>query len=106
MQAAEAADGLVAGAEVEVVGVGEDDVWRGVVRARGVRAYLFQHLVGDGFYRGGGADGHEDGRLDRAVGQMQGCAASAFWCGRGYFEAEGHCFEYGTARARRERRTA
>jgi hypothetical protein len=28
---------------------------------------------------------------------MQGRAASAFGCGRGYFEAEGHCFEYGTA---------
>jgi hypothetical protein len=85
VQAAEAADGVVAGAKVEVVGVGEDDCWSG-----GVRAEAFQQFVGDRLDGGGGAYGHEDGRLDRAVGEMQGRAASAFGCGRGYFEAEGH----------------
>jgi hypothetical protein len=85
VQAAEAADGLMAGTEVEVVGVGEDDCWSG-----GVRAEAFQQFVGDRLDGGGGAYGHEDGRLDRAVGEMQGRAASAFGCGRGYFEAEGH----------------
>jgi hypothetical protein len=85
VQATETADGLVAGAEVEVIGVGEEDVG-----ASGVRADLFEEFVGDGLDGGGGADGHEDWGLHGAVGEMQGRAASAFGCGRGYFEAEGH----------------
>ena len=41
VQATETADGLVAGAEVEVIGVGEEDVG-----ASGVRADLFEEFVG------------------------------------------------------------
>jgi hypothetical protein len=55
----------MAGAEVEMVGVAEDDLG----------AQVFEGLLGDGFYGGGGAYGHEDWGLDLAVGEMEGDAA-------------------------------
>ena len=76
MQAAHAADGLVAGAQVEVIGVAEDDFG----------AERFERVLGDGFDGAGGADGHEDRGLDGAVGKMKLGAAAAGFCFRDDFE--------------------
>ena len=61
VEAAEARDALVAGAQVEVVGVAEDQVG-----AEGEQVLLAQ-----GLHRGLGAHGHEDRGLDDAVGRVQ-----------------------------------
>ncbi len=58
VQAAETADGLVAGAEIEVISVAEDDL----------RTERFERVLGNSFDSACGADGHEDGSLDGAVG--------------------------------------
>jgi hypothetical protein len=58
MQAAHAADGFVAGAQVEMVGVAEDDFC-----AEGL-----ERVLGDGFDGSLRADGHEDGGLDGLMG--------------------------------------
>jgi hypothetical protein len=69
MQAAEPADGLVSGAEIEVIGVAENDFC----------AEGFERVLGDGLDGSGGADGHEDGGLDSAVRQMElGATAAGF----------------------------
>jgi hypothetical protein len=69
MQAAEAANGLVSGAEIEVIGVAENDFC----------AEGFERVLGDGLDGSGGADGHEDGGLDSAVRQMElGATAAGF----------------------------
>ena len=67
MQAAHAADGLVAGAEIEMIGIAEDDL----------RAEGFEDVLRDGFDGAGCADGHEDRSFDGLVGKMQLRAASA-----------------------------
>jgi len=67
VQAAHAADGLVAGAQVEVIGVAQDDL----------RAEGFKHVLGNGLDGSGSADGHEDRGLDGLVRQMELGAASA-----------------------------
>ena len=67
VQAAHAADGFVAGAQVEVVSVAEDDL----------SAEGFEDVLGDGLDGACGADRHEDRRLDGLVGQVEGRAASA-----------------------------
>jgi hypothetical protein len=70
----------MAGAEIQMVGVAEDDL-----RAEGL-----EDVLGNGFDGAGSADGHEDRGLDCLVGQMEGRAASA---GRGcveHVEVEAH----------------
>ncbi len=79
VQAAEAADELVAGAEIEMIGVAEDDL----------RVKLFKEVLRDGLDRCGCSDGHEDGSFDRSVREGQGGST-----GRGFglvdFEVERH----------------
>ena len=65
MQAAQPRDPLGAGAEHQVVGVGEDDLGAG----RG------EHVDGHGLDGGGGADGHEGRGLDPAEGGGEAAAA-------------------------------
>jgi hypothetical protein len=73
MQAAHAADGLVAGTQIEVVGIAEDDF-----RAEGLK-----RVLGDGFDGALRAHGHEDWRFDGLMGQQETAAAAA---GRGFRE--------------------
>ena len=80
MQAAEAADYLMTGAQVKVVGVAENDF-----SAEGL-----ERVLRNGLDRAGCADGHEDGRLDGAVGEMKLGAAAAGCCFRDYFEGGTH----------------
>ena len=67
METAELADDFGAGAEIEVVGIPEDDL----------RAELGELIRVDGFYGALRADGHEDGRLDFAVGKIERAAAGS-----------------------------
>ncbi len=62
MEAAETIDGFVAGAKVEVIGVAEDN-------ARG--SFFSDLRGGQALDRGLGADGHEDGGFDDAVGRLE-----------------------------------
>ena len=80
MQATEALDALVAGAQVQVVGVAEDD---GGVEAE-------QVLLAQRFDRGLGTHRHEHGGLDGAVWRVQHAGAgTGFPVFGGEFEAEG-----------------
>jgi hypothetical protein len=72
MKAAETADELVSGTQIEVIGVAEDDF----------RAQGFERVLRDGFDCAGGADGHEDRGLDGAMGEMELGAAAAGGCFR------------------------
>jgi hypothetical protein len=67
VQAAHAADGLVAGAQVEVIGVAENDFG----------AEGFQNILRDGFDRSLRADGQEDWRFDCLVRQTEAPTAPA-----------------------------
>jgi len=67
MQAAHAADGFVAGEEIEMVCVAEDDF----------DAEGFERVLRDGFDGACGADGHEDWGFDGLVGQEKTAAAAA-----------------------------
>ena len=67
MESAEGADAFMAGAEIEVIGVAEDDL----------RAEVFEGLLRDGFDGALSSDGHEDGGFDGAVGQVDARAAGA-----------------------------
>ena len=80
MQSAHAPDGLVAGPQVEVIGVAENNF----------SAQRFQHVLRDGFDRAGGAHRHEDRRLDRAVRQMHLSPPPARSGGCRYVEVETH----------------
>ena len=59
VQAAHAADGFVAGAQIEVIGVAENDFG----------AERFEHVLRDGFDRALRADGHEDRRFHGLMGK-------------------------------------
>ena len=61
VQAAHAADGFVAGAEIEMVCVAENDF----------RAERFERVLRDGFDGALRADGHEDGGFDGLVRQKE-----------------------------------
>ena len=80
MEPAEALDELVAGAQVEVVGVAEDEL----------RADVLKDGLGDGLDGALGADGHEDGGIYGAVGQVKAGATSAGGMGGEEFETKGH----------------
>ena len=80
MEAAHAANGFVAGAQVEVIGVSEDDLC-----VKGLEGVL-----GYGLDRAGGADGHEDGSLDGLMRQMKLAAAAAGSGFRKNLELEAH----------------
>jgi hypothetical protein len=67
VQATHAADGLVTGAQVKVIGVAENDFG----------AERFERVLGHGFDRSLRADGHEDGGFDRLMGKVETRAASA-----------------------------
>ena len=67
MKAAHAADGFVAGAEIEVVGVAENDL----------RAERLKDVLRNGFHAAGGADGHEDRSFDGLMRQIDLRAAAA-----------------------------
>jgi hypothetical protein len=67
-EAAEIADQLVAGAQIKMIGVGEQN--------SGIEV-LGEVALGEPFDRGLRADGHEDGRLDIAVSGMQHTGAGA-----------------------------
>jgi hypothetical protein len=80
MQAAHALDGLVAGAQIQMIGVAEDDL----------RAEVFEDVLGHGLDGAGGADRHEDRSFDRLMGQMKPAAAATFRGGLELVEGEGH----------------
>jgi len=65
VQAAKLADEFVAGAQIEMIGIGEDDF----------RAEFFEGFLREGFDGSLRADGHEEGSLDRAVRRGQASAA-------------------------------
>jgi hypothetical protein len=67
MQAAHAANGLVAGTQIEMVGVAEDDFC----------AEGFERVLGNGFDGSLRADGHEDGGFNGLMGQEETAAAAA-----------------------------
>jgi len=67
MQAAELADQFVPGAQIKMIGVGEKDF----------RAELFERFLGQAFDRGLRAHGHEEGRLDGAVGRREAATSRA-----------------------------
>jgi hypothetical protein len=67
MQAAHAADGFVAGTQIQMVSVAEDDF----------DTEGFERVLGDGFDSALRADGHEDGGFDGLVGQEETAAATA-----------------------------
>jgi hypothetical protein len=67
VQTAHPTNGFVAGAEIEVIGVAENDFG-----AKGL-----QDVLGDGFDGAGCADGHEDGGLNGLVGKDELRAAAA-----------------------------
>jgi len=67
VQAAHAANGLVSWAQVEMVGVAENDL----------SAEGFENILGDGFDGAGGANRHEDWSFDGSVREMELRAASA-----------------------------
>jgi len=80
MEAAHAADGIVTGAQVEVIGVAEDDFG----------AERFEDVLRYGFDGAGCADRHKDGRFDRGMRQNDASATAA---GGGFgneIEAEAH----------------
>ena len=66
VQAADAADDFVAGAEIEMVGVAEDDL----------RAQRFEHVLRYGLDGAGSADGHEDWSFNGLVRQVHLTASS------------------------------
>jgi len=81
VKAAHAADCFVAGAEIEMVGVAEDDF----------RAEGFERVLRDGFDSALRADGHEDGGFYGLMGQEETAATAA---GGGFgenLEFEAHC---------------
>ena len=61
MQAAAPRHEFVAGPQVQVIGVAEDDF----------RAYGVEIVGSDGLHAANRADGHEDGRVYRAVGRLE-----------------------------------
>ncbi len=88
VDAAHAGDEVVTGAEVEMVGVGEDDL-----RAEAGGAEGFEDALLDGLDGCGGADWHEDWCFDDAVREVEAGSASAV--GGGVFDLEegGHIDE-------------
>ena len=66
MQAAHATDGLVAGTQIEMVSVAEDDF----------DAEGFERVLRDGFDGALRADGHEDGGFDGLMGQEETAATA------------------------------
>ena len=72
MDATHAPDELVAGPEVQMVSVGEDDL-----RALAVGADLFEDALRDGLHGGGGSDWHEDWRFDDTMRQGKLSAPTA-----------------------------
>ncbi len=80
VQSAHAADGFVAGAQVEVIGVAEDDFG----------AQGFEDVLGNGLDGAGGADGHEDGGFDGLMGQHDLGAAAALIRAVEEVEGESH----------------
>src|SRR5271165_6895011 len=65
MQPAELADELVAGAQIQVIGISKNDL----------RAQLFQEMLGNGLDCSLGANRHEDGGLHRGVREDHAGAA-------------------------------
>jgi len=65
MQAAAPGNQVVAGAEIQMIGIAEDDL----------RASVLQIARGDGFDRGARADGHEDRRFNRPMSCLQHAGA-------------------------------
>ena len=61
MQAAAPRHEFVAGPQVQMIGVAEDDF----------RAYGVEIVGSDGLHAANRADGHEDGRVYRAVGRLE-----------------------------------
>ncbi len=82
VEAAEGADEFMAGAEVEVVGIAEDDL----------RAEVFEDVLRDGLDGALGADGHEDGGFNDLMGKVDAGTAGAGRGSREEFEAQGHLF--------------
>jgi hypothetical protein len=80
MKPAELADQSVAGAQVEMIGVGEDDF----------RAELFERFLRQGFDGSLRAHGHEEGSLDRAMRRGQAAAPRAGGVGLRYFKGKLH----------------
>ncbi len=76
MESAEFADVLVAGPQVKMIGVAENDVG----------AELFEDVLRDSLNAGDGTDGHEDWRLDDAVRQLHASETCTAVAG---FETEG-----------------
>src|SRR5579872_870529 len=80
VQAAHAADRFVAGTEIEMVGVAENDLC----------AEGFEDILHDGLDGARSADRHEDWGFDDLMGEMQSSAPSAVCGGLQKIEREGH----------------
>lgn len=61
VEATELADGCDSGPQIQVIGVAEQNL----------NAELFEDILGNGFDRCRGADGHKDGSFNFAVGRGQ-----------------------------------
>ena len=67
VQAAEPADAFVAGTQIQMIGVAEQNL----------HAQFGERLLGERFHRAGGSHGHERGRVDHAVRRRQSTEARA-----------------------------
>jgi hypothetical protein len=88
VQASESGDEVMAGAEVEMVGVAQDDL-----RALLLGPQFFEDLLGDGFDRALRAYGHEDRGFYGLMREVDARAAGAGGVGAEEFETEGHSFD-------------
>ena len=75
VQPAHAADSLVAGAQIKMISIGENDL----------RAQRFQHILRDGLHRSRRAHRHKDRRFHRLMGQAKLPAPAArFGCRKNF----------------------
>src|SRR5262249_18334635 len=80
VQTAQLANPLVAGTQIKVVGIAENDL----------RAEFFQRFVAEAFYRSLRAYGHENRRFDQAVRSGQSSAPRTAGFRFGNLESERH----------------
>ena len=80
MEAAQFANQSGAGAKIQMVGVGEDDL----------RAEGFEGFLREAFNRAERTNGHERGRVDDAVWSFEAAEARAGWVGRQNFKTKRH----------------
>src|SRR6185437_6232398 len=89
MHSAQPSHHLMPGTQIEVIGIGEDDL-RANFRACLVGADALQHILRDRLHRRLRAYGHEDRRLHIAMGQPQHTAPSAAGRALAHHKAQRH----------------